>query len=56
MGLCWAGFQAAAQVSAGHISLGAKGPLCHSRNLHETPCCNLMSLVIMASLKLVELV
>lgn len=55
MGLCRAGFQAAAQVRSGHISSGVKGPLCHSHHLHETPCCHLMSLIIMASLKLVEL-
>lgn len=52
MGLCWGGFQAAAPVRGGQVSWGQREPcvtaITCTGSLHETPCCNLMSLVSLA--------
>lgn len=52
MGFCWAGFQAAALARGGHVSWEQREPcvtaLTCLGSMHETPCCNLMSLVRLA--------
>lgn len=47
MGLCWAGFQAAAPVRGGQREPCVTAITC-TGSLHETPCCDLMSLVSLA--------
>lgn len=49
MGFCWAGFQAAALARGGHVSWEQREPcvaaLTCLGSMHETSCCNLLSLV-----------
>lgn len=49
MGLCWAGFQAAALARGGCVCWEQREPCVTSMgSMHETPCCSFRGLVSLA--------